>query len=300
MPVHDPIHPKFRHKAQESIAFFGQEGHGINQSRVQLGDTAGFTLDGVDHFGTVLKITDFGVTIDAATMHKPVDAAWVDVIVLDSPVEVPVVEDSPEPVIFDAAQISPIEEEIQEATPVVEDTVSAEPECQPPEGPTEEIEVLPQLDSVGPTRRAEIDAILIQSGFDPGIDYIKANYGSHWCKREADIAAVLDSTLPTTVIPQAPDFSPVLDGFRQAISDLASAQASQISSLTSAIALLAEKSNGSNDFQPPLIASLISALNEARKPMDINLKLEMPEQKTKRFVAEKDASGRMTLSEVPQ
>jgi hypothetical protein len=70
--------------------------------------------------------------------------------------------------------------------------------------------------------------------------------------------------------------------------------AAQIGSLASALTVLQEKSASAAEIQ----SALISALNEARKPVEINLKLEMPEQRAKRFVAERDGEGRMTLSEV--
>lgn len=63
-----------------------------------------------------------------------------------------------------------------------------------------------------------------------------------------------------------------------------------------AVAVLAEKNTSTAEIQ----SALVAALNEARKPVDINLKIEMPEQRSKRFVAERDGEGRMTLSEVSE
>ncbi len=135
--------------------------------------------------------------------------------------------------------------------------------------------------------QATIDAMLIGAGFDPGIEYIRQRYGEHWHKR-----------LAAEVHPPAaaPDLTPLVDQFRQAVSEISAVHQAQIDSLAKAVSVLAEKNTSTAEIQ----SSLIAALNEARKPVDINLKIEMPEQRTKRFVAERDGEGRMTLSEISQ
>lgn len=137
-------------------------------------------------------------------------------------------------------------------------------------------------------KQAEIDAMLIGAGFDPGIEYIRSRYGEHWGKRPE----------PVVVEPKAQpsiDLTPVVEGFKRAIDEMQAVHAAQIGSLATALTVLQEKSTSTADIQ----SALIAALNEARKPVEINLKLEMPEQRSKRFVAERDSEGRMTLSEVP-
>lgn len=136
-------------------------------------------------------------------------------------------------------------------------------------------------------KQVEIDAMLIGAGFDPGIEYIRSQYGEHWGKRAG----------PVVVEPKAQphiDLTPVVEGFKRAIDEMQAVHAAQIGSLASALTVLQEKSASTAEIQ----SALISALNEARKPVEINLKLEMPEQRAKRFVAERDGEGRMTLSEV--
>ena len=136
-------------------------------------------------------------------------------------------------------------------------------------------------------RQATIDAMLIGSGFDPGIEYIRQRYGDHWQKKaSADTAQ--------QVIHQAPDITPLVEQFKQAVSEISAVHQAQIDSLAKAVSVLAEKNTSTAEIQ----SSLIAALNEARKPVDINLKVEMPEQRAKRFVAERDGEGRMTLSEI--
>ena len=136
-------------------------------------------------------------------------------------------------------------------------------------------------------KQAEIDAMLIGAGFDPGIEYIRNRYGEHWQKRPDPVV-----THPAAQ-PQI-DLTPIIDGFRSAIDEMQAVHAAQIGSLANALTVLQEKNTSTADIQ----SALIAALNEARKPVEINLKLEMPEQRAKRFVAERDGEGRMTLSEV--
>ena len=128
--------------------------------------------------------------------------------------------------------------------------------------------------------------MLIGAGFDPGIEYIRSRYGEHWAKRAEPVAE------PKTQPPI--DLTPVVEGFKKAIDEMQAVHAAQIGSLASALFALQEKGASTAEIQ----SALISALNEARKPVEINLKLEMPEQRAKRFVAERDGEGRMTLSEV--
>ena len=134
---------------------------------------------------------------------------------------------------------------------------------------------------------AEIDAMLIGAGFDPGIEYIRSRYGEHWTKREQPVVVEPAEHPPI-------DLTPVVDGFKRAIDEMQAVNAAQIGSLANALAALQDKSASTAEIQ----SALISALNEARKPVEINLKLEMPEHRAKRFVAERDGEGRMTLSEV--
>ena len=136
-------------------------------------------------------------------------------------------------------------------------------------------------------KQAEIDAMLIGAGFDPGIEYIRNRYGEHWVKRPEPVA-VEPKAQPTI------DLTPVVEGFKRAIDEMQAVHAAQIGSLANALTVLQEKNTSTADTQ----SALIAALNEARKPVEINLKLEMPEQRAKRFVAERDGEGRMTLSEV--
>lgn len=217
------------------------------------------TTDRGECRATVRSVTPESLTVDSATGGLE-SVKWFDV--LDFEPAKPVESSTQKPV---QAQIHVIAH-AQEAPPqhAVENTAKSPEQTQ-----------------------AEIDAMLIGAGFDPGIEYIRSRYGEHWGKRAEPV--VIEPVAPPSI-----DLEPVVDGFKRAIDEMQAVHAAQIGSLASALSALQDKSSSTAEIQ----SALISALNEARKPVEINLKLEMPEQRAKRFVAERDGDGRMTLSEV--
>lgn len=133
------------------------------------------------------------------------------------------------------------------------------------------------------SERIAIDAVLMGAGFDPGVEYIRQHYGEHWHK-----------TMPPdpAQAPQTVDFKPLLEGFG-AISGMLQQNQEQINGLVTAIAGIASQIAGSSATQDVLL----SALAEARKPISLDIQMTMPEQRPKRFVAERTKDGRMTLTE---
>lgn len=261
-----------------------------NTPGLTLGDSRRFIArDGEELSGFVVEVSGFGYVF-ASESGEHHNVPFANVIALEPEPQNP------------ADQALPIaaDEEIEE---VADEVVSKEPEpvaLDPiPATSVERIELHQPISlsqSIQPpaqdpaAQRAEIDAILIRSGFDPGIDYIRANYGDHWNVRE--IATEPEQTPEPS---QKIDLTPVVDGFRSAISELMQAHSTQIAGLAQAVSALADKSAESESIQHALIA----ALNESRKPVEINMKLEMPEQRARRFVADRDDAGRMVLSEIP-
>ena len=218
------------------------------------------TTDRGERRSIVRSVTPACLTVDSATGGGET-VKWFDVLDFES-----VKSDEP-----------PSQGQVQAQIHVIAHSQDA-PRQQPVEAPAQSEE----------QKQAEIDAMLIGAGFDPGIEYIRSQYGEHWGKRAE----------PVVVEPKAQppiDLTPVVEGFKRAIDEMQAVHAAQIGSLATALTVLQEKSTSTADIQ----SALIAALNEARKPVEINLKLEMPEQRSKRFVAERDSEGRMTLSEVP-
>ncbi|MFZ4540065.1 hypothetical protein [Propionivibrio sp.] len=230
--------------------------------RIQPGDTARFTFDSEQCSGIALSVTPEFLVVDSA--YGEINVPWMDYLGFT-------------PENYSAPAVGPSLPPVQPVQPIQQVQ------------PVQVIQqITPPSESDAESKRAGIDSILIQSGFDPGIEYIRANYGEHWNKRDIQ-------QIPVEIPVIQPDLSPLIEGFRLAVAELTQAHAAQLSGLESAITRLAEKNTRTDEIQTALIA----ALTEARKPVEINLKLEMPEQRAKRFVAEKDGDGRMTLSEIP-
>ncbi len=210
------------------------------QKNRQIGDTAGFVLDGVTHFGTVVESTIFGVTIDSAELDFPHQVATVDA--LDEP-EVVALKSSPliEPVVhtLDADTQAALQRALR---PIQE---SAEPIAS----------------------FSELDSALIKAGYEPDIGYIQEKYGAHWKVKQGQ----------PTILPPAPaalDLSPLIECFRQSMSDVSQANAAQISTLALSIAALSNKDSGRDESQNLLIAFL----QEAKKPIEVTVKVDIPEQ----------------------
>jgi hypothetical protein len=111
-----------------------------------------------------------------------------------------------------------------------------------------------------------MDAALIKAGFEPDIGYIKEKYGAHWGAKQAPEAI--------SPGPAAVDLSPLIECFRQSMADVSQANAAQISTLALSIAALSD-GGSSRDESTKL---LIAFLQEAKKPIEVNVKLDMPEQ----------------------
>jgi hypothetical protein len=138
-------------------------------------------------------------------------------------------------------------------------------------------------------QRVEIDSVLMNAGFDPGIEYIKQHYGEHWNKPDVSPPIVQQ----VVQVPEPPDLTPVLEGFKAAFAELLRINQEQSNRLADAIAALGNQVAHTGIAQETLLA----ALAEARKPISVDIKLEMPAQQPKRFMAQRLDDGRMALTE---
>jgi hypothetical protein len=119
--------------------------------------------------------------------------------------------------------------------------------------------------------KAQVIRELSTAGFEPMMDYVKDTFGEHFVFKQPDV-----------VVP---------DATGEALDRLSSVQGSQFQGLAAAISLLADRMAGADALQQ----SLMAALTEARKPIEINFTLTMPDKPPMAMKGSRAADGTMLL-----
>ena len=89
----------------------------------------------------------------------------------------------------------------------------------------------------------------------------------------------------------APDMTPIVEAMQKALSDQAGVLTSALAEQSARIDAVAESANRPDDMTKALTAMLA----EERKPMEINLTLQMPDQKPKTQVIRRNPDGSMSM-----
>ena len=124
--------------------------------------------------------------------------------------------------------------------------------------------------------KAQIVRELSHAGFEPMADYVRDTFGDNFVYRQPPLAN--EQTGP----------------YNESLERLSASMAAQFQGMAAAISLLAERLADSDSLQK----SMLAALTEARKPMDINMVVTMPESKPKAMRGVRGADGSITFMPV--